>query len=56
MNSDHAYIHQEWHRAASTRDTPALIALYADHAILENEAEPRTPWRTPPRPRRPALR
>ena len=29
MDSDHAYIHQEWHRAASTRDTPALIALYA---------------------------
>jgi hypothetical protein len=29
MNSDHAYIHQEWHRAASTRDTSALIALYA---------------------------
>jgi hypothetical protein len=40
MNSDHAYIHQEWHRAASTRDTPALIALYADNAILESPLVP----------------
>ena len=40
MNSDHAYIHQEWHRAASTRDTLALIALYADDAILESPLVP----------------
>jgi hypothetical protein len=40
MNSDHAYLHQEWHRAASTRDTPALIALYADNAILESPLVP----------------
>jgi steroid Delta-isomerase len=40
MNSNHAYIHQEWHRAASTRDTPALIALYADDAILESPLVP----------------
>src|ERR1700693_4081980 len=39
-NSDHAYIHQEWHRAASTRDTPALIALYADDTILESPLVP----------------
>jgi hypothetical protein len=40
MNSDHAYIHQEWHRAASTRDASALIALYADDAILESPLVP----------------
>ena len=40
MNSDHAYIHQEWHRAASTRDTLALFALYADDAILESPLVP----------------
>jgi hypothetical protein len=40
MNSNHAYIHQEWHRAASTRDTPALIALYADDAVLESPLVP----------------
>ena len=40
MNSDHAYIHQEWHRAASMRDTPALLALYADDAILESPLVP----------------
>ena len=40
MNSDHAYIHQEWHRAASTRDPSALIALYADDAILESPLVP----------------
>ena len=40
MSSDHAYIHQEWHRAASTRDTPALLALYADDAILESPLVP----------------
>jgi hypothetical protein len=40
MNSDHGYIHQEWHRAASTRDTPALIALYAEDAILESPLVP----------------
>jgi hypothetical protein len=40
MNQDHAYIHQEWHRAASTREIPALIALYADDAILESPLVP----------------
>ena len=40
MNSNHRYIHQEWHRAATTRDTPALIALYAEHAILESPLVP----------------
>ena len=40
MNSDHAYIHREWHRAASTRDTPALLALYADDATLESPLVP----------------
>jgi steroid Delta-isomerase len=40
MSEDHAYIHREWHRAASTRDTPALIALYADDAILESPLVP----------------
>ena len=40
MNSDHAYIHQEWHRAASTRDTLALFALYADDAILKSPLVP----------------
>jgi hypothetical protein len=39
-NSDHAYIHQEWHRAASTGDASALIALYADDAILESPLVP----------------
>jgi steroid Delta-isomerase len=39
-NSDHGYIHQEWHRAASTRDIPALVALYADDAILESPLVP----------------
>jgi hypothetical protein len=40
MNKDHAYIHQEWHRAASARDIPALIALYAHDAILESPLVP----------------
>jgi steroid delta-isomerase len=40
MNEDHAYVHAEWHRAATTRDTPALIALYADDAILESPLVP----------------
>jgi len=40
MNKDHANIHAEWHRAATTRDTPALIALYADDAILESPLVP----------------
>ena len=40
MNQDHAYIHREWHRVASTRDIPALIALYADDAILESPLVP----------------
>jgi steroid Delta-isomerase len=40
MNSNHAYIHREWHRAASKRDTTALIALYAEDAILESPLVP----------------
>jgi len=40
MNPDHAYIHQEWHRAASMRDTPALTQLYADDSILESPLVP----------------
>jgi hypothetical protein len=32
----HARIHREWHRAASQRDGAALIALYADDAVLES--------------------
>jgi steroid Delta-isomerase len=40
MNQGHAYIHREWHRAASTRDIPALIALYADDATLESPLVP----------------
>ena len=40
MSEAHAYIHREWHRAASTRDTPALMALYADDAILESPLVP----------------
>jgi hypothetical protein len=40
MNKDHAYIHQEWHRAASTGDAAALIALYADDAVLESPLVP----------------
>lgn len=40
MYDDHAYIHREWHRAASTRDTAALIALYADDALLESPLVP----------------
>ena len=40
MNEDHAYIHQEWHRAASMRDLPALLALYADDATFENPLVP----------------
>jgi steroid Delta-isomerase len=40
MNSDHAYIRQEWHRAASTRDTPALTQLYAEDSILESPLVP----------------
>jgi steroid Delta-isomerase len=33
---DQARIHAEWHRAASTRDGAALLALYAEDAILES--------------------
>jgi steroid Delta-isomerase len=40
MSEDHAYIHREWHRAASSRDISALIALYADDAILESPLVP----------------
>jgi hypothetical protein len=37
---DHARIHAEWHRAASTRDGAALLALYADDAALESPLVP----------------
>ena len=40
MNEDHAHIHGEWHRAASMRDLPALLALYADDATLESPLVP----------------
>jgi steroid Delta-isomerase len=40
MNEDYAYIHREWHRAASMRDLPALLALYADDATLESPLVP----------------
>jgi steroid delta-isomerase len=40
MNKDHAYIHRIWHRAASARYIPVLIALYADDAILESPLVP----------------
>lgn len=39
-NNDHAYIWAEWHRAASTRDQAALLALYADDAVLESPLVP----------------
>ncbi len=39
-NPDHARIHAEWHRAASQRDGAALIALYADDAVLESPLVP----------------
>lgn len=37
---DHAHIYAEWHRAASARDGAALIALYADDAVLESPLVP----------------
>jgi hypothetical protein len=40
MDQNHAHIHREWHRAASRRDIPALIALYAEDAILESPLVP----------------
>ena len=40
QRSDHARIHAEWHRAARERDTPALIALYAEDAVLESPLVP----------------
>ncbi|ARB46988.1 nuclear transport factor 2 family protein [Alloalcanivorax xenomutans] len=39
-NADHERIWAEWHRAASTSDQAALIALYADDAILESPLVP----------------
>jgi steroid Delta-isomerase len=36
MQRDHSRIHREWHRAASQGDGAALIALYADDAVLES--------------------
>ena len=40
QHSDHARIHAEWHRAASTRDGAALLALYAEDAVLESPLVP----------------
>jgi steroid delta-isomerase len=40
IDPSHQHIHEEWHRAASTRDQAALIALYADDAILETPLAP----------------
>ena len=37
---EHARIFEEWHRAASTRDQAALLALYADDAVLETPLAP----------------
>lgn len=39
-NEDHAYIWAEWHRAASSSDQMALIALYATDAVLESPLVP----------------
>ena len=39
-SSDLAHIHAEWHRAASSRDTPALVKLYAEDAVLESPLVP----------------
>jgi steroid delta-isomerase len=36
----HARIYAEWHRAASTKDGAALIALYAEDAVLESPLVP----------------
>lgn len=35
QNDDHARIWAEWHRAASSHDQTALLALYAEDAVLE---------------------
>lgn len=40
QKSDHARIHAEWHRAASTRDSAALLALYSEDAVLESPLVP----------------
>src|SRR5258707_404184 len=32
---DARFIFDEWHRAATSRDVDALIALYADNAVME---------------------
>jgi steroid Delta-isomerase len=40
FHSDHARIHAEWHRAATQKDGAALIALYADDAVLESPLVP----------------
>ena len=37
---NHARIYAEWHRAASERAGAALIALYADDAVLESPLVP----------------
>jgi steroid delta-isomerase len=40
MNEDHAHIHAAWHRAASTGDIAALLAFYAEDAVLESPLVP----------------
>lgn len=40
VHADHARIFEEWHRAASARDQTALIALYAEDAVLETPLAP----------------
>ncbi len=40
VNGDHSRIFAEWHRAAMTRDQAALVALYADDAVLETPLAP----------------
>ena len=40
IDPQHQHIYDEWHRAASARDQPALIALYAEDATLETPLAP----------------
>ena len=30
------HVYEEWHRAVMSRDLPALMAIYAEHAIMES--------------------
>jgi hypothetical protein len=38
---DARFIFQEWDRRARTRDTPGLLELYTDDAVLESPLVPR---------------